>query len=485
MAEFGTPETWNMKVGDFIETELPKEKPQALLDLQEQNRKQRLLDTLQKIGPNLMDESLNFIRRENFGVKGTSKILPKLNAEAQEEFGKNWDKLNADNKQRIASRVRAREAYEKIKVDPAKDKTKLRSKEAEKKYKDFAAKFKEENDRVPMLKEIKAEVGGGDREIKKYLKQSEYATPEQARKFKGQREVKNIPDEMKSWFKENYPGKDWKKDLTINERGLAKEAFKKRNSPAVLVRKKYKKLDEFLKKRIEDGNFLFKGGLEDIAKEAKVKLKASQVGSYINSRFPGEFIYRGTKISEVPKIRNRVVELAETLSDKQIYEKLVEEKLINPFGGKKADYRNVTQLMKELEKEGKIKNIIKNPLSQYTPQEEKLRDNLIKQFINKNPDVDNAFAIAKGINASNAGLKMSANFVQKSVERQNLGDFIQSRHKKIFSDVKALDKIIKTTPALKTIDKIPDALKENILSRYSAATGKSLAQAEGELISRM
>ena len=66
MAEFGTPETWNMKVGDFIETELPKEKPQALLDLQEQNRKQRLLDALKKIGPGLMDESLDFIRRENF-----------------------------------------------------------------------------------------------------------------------------------------------------------------------------------------------------------------------------------------------------------------------------------------------------------------------------------------------------------------------------------------------------------------------------------
>ena len=38
MAEFGTPETWNMKVGNFIESELPKEKPQELLDLQEQNR---------------------------------------------------------------------------------------------------------------------------------------------------------------------------------------------------------------------------------------------------------------------------------------------------------------------------------------------------------------------------------------------------------------------------------------------------------------
>ena len=70
MAEFGTPETWNMKVGNFIETQLPKEKPQALLDLQEQNRKQRLLESLQKIGPGLMDESLDFIKRENFAEAG-------------------------------------------------------------------------------------------------------------------------------------------------------------------------------------------------------------------------------------------------------------------------------------------------------------------------------------------------------------------------------------------------------------------------------
>ena len=228
----------------------------------------------------------------------------------------------------------------------------------------------------------------------------------------------------------------------------------------------------FYIKRKNQGKTLFKGGLGDIAKEAGAEFNTLTNCKYITSRFPGEFVYRGTQIGEVPRIRNRVAELAKTLSDKQIYEKLVEEELINPFGGKKIDYRNVTQLMKELEKEGKIKNIIKNPLSQYTPQEEKLRDNLIKQLIDKNPDVDNAFAIAKGINASNAGLKMSANLFKNLVERQNLGDFIQSRHKKIFNDVKALDKIIKTTPALKTIDKISDGLKENILSRYSAATGK-------------
>jgi hypothetical protein len=48
--------------------EIPQPKPQELLDLQEQNKKQRLLDSLNKIGGRLEDTSLDFIRRENFGV---------------------------------------------------------------------------------------------------------------------------------------------------------------------------------------------------------------------------------------------------------------------------------------------------------------------------------------------------------------------------------------------------------------------------------
>ena len=487
--EFGTPETWGMKVGDFLEQKeftIPQEKPEELLDLQEQNRKQRLLDALQKIGPGLMDESLNFIRRENFGVKGTSKILPKLNAEAQEEFGKNWDKLNADDKQRIASRVRSREAAALKKVDPAKNQNILRQKATEKKLKDFAAKFKKENNRPPMIKEIKQGVGTADAQIKKYLKKSEYATPEQALKFKKQVEAKDIPDEMKDWFKKNYPGKDWKEDLTINERGIAKEKFKNRNNPRVLARDEYKKLDDFLQKRINDGETLFKGGLEDIAKEAKVDLTPLQTGSYINSRFPGEFVYRGTKIGEVPRIRNRVAELAKTLSDKQIYEKLVEEKLINPSGAKeKADYKSVRNLMKDLQEEGKIKNIIKNPLSQYTPQEEKFRDDLIKKYIDENPDVDNAFQIAKGVVRENPGLKMSSNFVKKSVERQGLDTVFKSRHAKIFPEVQALDKIIKKLPELKSGEELPKNFRAKVLTEYAKATGKNIAQADGELVSRM
>ena len=62
-----------------------------------------------------------------------------------------------------------------------------------------------------MIKEITEETGSRSREVKKYLKQSEYATPQQALKFKTPKEAMDIPDEMKDWFKKNYPGKDWKK----------------------------------------------------------------------------------------------------------------------------------------------------------------------------------------------------------------------------------------------------------------------------------
>ena len=53
---------------------LPQPKPQELLDIQEQNRKGRLLESLNKIGGRLEDSSLDFINRENFAKKGIAKV---------------------------------------------------------------------------------------------------------------------------------------------------------------------------------------------------------------------------------------------------------------------------------------------------------------------------------------------------------------------------------------------------------------------------
>ena len=50
---------------------------------------------------------------------GESKYIDQLNAEAQKEFGKNWNELNADDKQKIAIKVRAKEV-EKLPSAPLK-----------------------------------------------------------------------------------------------------------------------------------------------------------------------------------------------------------------------------------------------------------------------------------------------------------------------------------------------------------------------------
>jgi hypothetical protein len=66
---------------------LPEPKPQELLDIQEDNRKGRLLDSLNKIGGRLEDTSLDFINRENF-AEGTPEELEELRKVLDELKGK-------------------------------------------------------------------------------------------------------------------------------------------------------------------------------------------------------------------------------------------------------------------------------------------------------------------------------------------------------------------------------------------------------------
>ena len=49
---------------------LPQPKPEELLDLQEQKRKNRLRKTMEEIGPGLMDESVDFIERNEMAIGG-------------------------------------------------------------------------------------------------------------------------------------------------------------------------------------------------------------------------------------------------------------------------------------------------------------------------------------------------------------------------------------------------------------------------------
>jgi hypothetical protein len=81
MADFGTPETWNMKVGQFIEEKefiLPQKKPQEIV---EQRRKERLSNFLKDYPGAVEPETRTFIEsiinRQNFSTAGVVKTLLK------------------------------------------------------------------------------------------------------------------------------------------------------------------------------------------------------------------------------------------------------------------------------------------------------------------------------------------------------------------------------------------------------------------------
>ena len=68
----------NFNLGDsalesLIEPDvLPQPKPNELFEERERIRTERLSDTLLELEPVLMDESVDFIKRENFGPGGTT-----------------------------------------------------------------------------------------------------------------------------------------------------------------------------------------------------------------------------------------------------------------------------------------------------------------------------------------------------------------------------------------------------------------------------
>ena len=57
-----------------VEFVLPEPKPQELLDIQEDVRIQRQQDTMDKARPFLMDESVDFIEREEFSAGGITPV---------------------------------------------------------------------------------------------------------------------------------------------------------------------------------------------------------------------------------------------------------------------------------------------------------------------------------------------------------------------------------------------------------------------------
>ena len=94
-----------------FESTLPEPKPQELLDIQENVRIQRQEDTMNKARPFLMDESVDFIKRQNFAVKGfVTPPDPTVPKDFLEEFiaqqGVNsWEEIDRSQRSRFNTQV--------------------------------------------------------------------------------------------------------------------------------------------------------------------------------------------------------------------------------------------------------------------------------------------------------------------------------------------------------------------------------------------
>jgi hypothetical protein len=201
---------------------LPQPKPEELLDLQEQKRKDRLRKTMEEIGPGLMDESVDFIERENFD-KGSDYFTKRVTDptrlkflnEAAKKFGyDSWEDVPLTPKD--PNKVRAYGDREKIAQEATRrqkgvveGKGKVKPTEAQKaniKKSHWANKSEAEVDEIlssPKYKEYWAKKTQNQADLLKAVKSGKYKTSEDIRKAVGfEKDVFN--KEVKNLFKNVY-----------------------------------------------------------------------------------------------------------------------------------------------------------------------------------------------------------------------------------------------------------------------------------------
>ena len=235
----------NLTSVESLIPDLPQPKPQELLDIQEQNRKGRLLDSLNKIGGGLEDSSLDFIRRENFNEGSdyfTNRVTDperlKFLNEVAKKFGyKDW---NSVPKTKPIPGKRAYGDREKIAQDATRrqkgvveGKGKVKPTEAQKaniKKSHWANKSEAEVDAIlnsPKQRAYWARKTQNQLDVLKMVQSGKYKTAEEIRKAVGltedvfKKEVKNLfknvythigdlnkPKKMQSRFGVNFLPKD-------------------------------------------------------------------------------------------------------------------------------------------------------------------------------------------------------------------------------------------------------------------------------------
>ena len=105
-------------IESITEDILPEPKPAELFQEREKVRSERLLGTLNTLGGGLMDESVDFIKRENFAEKAIVKKRPDLG-----EYGKADGRLTAGEERAGKLRIPLTQKQKEILKDVYKVKT--------------------------------------------------------------------------------------------------------------------------------------------------------------------------------------------------------------------------------------------------------------------------------------------------------------------------------------------------------------------------
>jgi len=297
--------------------------------------------------------------------------------------------------------------------------------------------------------------------------------------------VSPLPKDMEEWFQKDSPGKIWE-EITAKQRQKAKLRFAGRNNPTVARRLQYEKLDDFLKNKIEKGEIMFEGNLLNIMEEANVELDANKVGKHIKTNYPNTFTYKNMAFEDIPNIESKIIELSKIKPPGEIYEQLIEEKIVPEPKAKKIDSKTIRSYMNTLKEEGKIDTILKDPKGVLTYVEQTEKDLLVKEFIEKNPEIDNAYEVARKIKSYHPDIKINSHYVENAISRLGLEATIIKRHEKIFDDIKTLDKIIKKSNDILLGEKIPATVRvKELIKRYAKETGKDIATATAEFGTRL
>jgi hypothetical protein len=308
-------------------------------------------------------------------------------------------------------------------------------------------------------------------------------------------EVKPMPSNMRQWFNKNYPGKKWG-ELSKEERFAIKTNFINKDKPQNITKKiLVPKLVEFLKERKKLGQTYFEGGLEDIKNKAKVKdLRNITVFRTIQRNFPDTFSYKGMKFEDLPNIEKEVINLAKkNISPREAFKILLNKKIVRPSKSedKKINFVPIRNFYKKLIKDKKIPKEsfrIEPYASRYTEKEISNLDNIVKKFIDNNPDITNSSQIAKTINIENPNIKTSRSYIVNYFKRNKnkMDNYLTTKHGEIFPDVQRLDKIVKNNLNFLQNDDISSIEKKNkLLNEYIKSSKKEPAVAAEEFTSRI